>query len=376
MLPAPNLDDRHFQDLVDDAKRLVQQRCPTWTDHNVSDPGVTLIEAFAQMVDQLIFRLNRVPDLHYIKFLELIGVELRSAGGRAGCRDLLAVGAPTAAGAGPSRVPGGHAAHRRQRPRGLQHDAGTGDRALLLRARRRPSRPAARRSTAPRRSGAAASAASPPPGPRRRAAGRAVQRGAELCGAAADELPGVRPRRRSPPASGGLGGVDRLRLGGVRGRFGRDRRTQQAGRRGAARAGEPPASIIARQRAGWLRCRLIEAQPDQPTYSASPTVVSIEAMTIGGTVPTVHAEVVRGEVHRPVRRHARSAVLAAAASRWCASDAPATVDGDRERRRGDLAGGAGRALRPVRPRRPALPDRRRTRARCSSGRRSARRTAG
>ncbi|WP_230207920.1 putative baseplate assembly protein [Microlunatus sp. Gsoil 973] len=77
MLPAPNLDDRRFQDLVDDAKRLVQQRCPSWTDHNVSDPGVTLIEAFAQMVDQLIYRLNRVPDLHYIKFLELIGVELR-----------------------------------------------------------------------------------------------------------------------------------------------------------------------------------------------------------------------------------------------------------------------------------------------------------
>ena len=36
-----------FQDLVDDAKRLVQQRCPEWTDHNVSDPGVTLIETFA-----------------------------------------------------------------------------------------------------------------------------------------------------------------------------------------------------------------------------------------------------------------------------------------------------------------------------------------
>ena len=26
---------------------LVQQRCPEWTDHNVSDPGVTLIETFA-----------------------------------------------------------------------------------------------------------------------------------------------------------------------------------------------------------------------------------------------------------------------------------------------------------------------------------------
>ena len=76
MLPAPNLDDRRFQDLVDDAKRLVQQRCPEWTDHNVSDPGVTLIETFAYMTDQLLYRLNRVPDRLYVKFLELIGVRL------------------------------------------------------------------------------------------------------------------------------------------------------------------------------------------------------------------------------------------------------------------------------------------------------------
>ena len=75
-LPAPNLDDRRFQELVDDAKRMVQARCPEWTDHNVSDPGVTLIETFAFMTDQLMYRLNRVPDRLYIKFLELIGVRL------------------------------------------------------------------------------------------------------------------------------------------------------------------------------------------------------------------------------------------------------------------------------------------------------------
>ena len=75
-LLAPNLDDRRFQDLVDDAKRLVQQRCPEWTDHNVHDPGVTLIEAFAFIADQLLYRLNRVPERHYVKFLELIGVRL------------------------------------------------------------------------------------------------------------------------------------------------------------------------------------------------------------------------------------------------------------------------------------------------------------
>jgi predicted phage baseplate assembly protein len=76
VLPVPNLDDRRFQDLVDEAKRLVQQRCPEWTDHNVSDPGVTLIETFAWMTDQLIYRLNRVPDRNYVKFLDLIGVTL------------------------------------------------------------------------------------------------------------------------------------------------------------------------------------------------------------------------------------------------------------------------------------------------------------
>lgn len=77
MLPAPHLDDRTFQSLVDDAKRLVQQRCPEWTDHNVHDPGVTLIETFAYMTDQLLWRLNRVPERTYIKFLDLLGVRLR-----------------------------------------------------------------------------------------------------------------------------------------------------------------------------------------------------------------------------------------------------------------------------------------------------------
>src|SRR5207245_4055604 len=75
-LPVPNLDDRRFQELVNDSKRLVQQRCPEWTDHNVHDPGVTLIELFAWMTDQVIYRLNRVPDKVYVKFLELLGVRL------------------------------------------------------------------------------------------------------------------------------------------------------------------------------------------------------------------------------------------------------------------------------------------------------------
>jgi predicted phage baseplate assembly protein len=75
-LPTPQLDDRRFQDIVDQAKSLIPQYCPEWTDHNVSDPGVALIELFAWMTDMLLYRVNQVPDKMYTAFLELIGVRL------------------------------------------------------------------------------------------------------------------------------------------------------------------------------------------------------------------------------------------------------------------------------------------------------------
>jgi predicted phage baseplate assembly protein len=78
-LPAPNLDDRRAQDIVDEAKRRIAALVPGWTDHNVSDPGVALIELFAWMTDMMLYRLNQVPDRLYVKFLELVGIELFSA---------------------------------------------------------------------------------------------------------------------------------------------------------------------------------------------------------------------------------------------------------------------------------------------------------
>src|SRR4051812_42839545 len=74
-LPSPNLDDRKYQDIVDEAKRLIPSYCPEWTNHNLSDPGVALIELFAWMSEMVLFRLNQVPDRLYTKFLELVGIE-------------------------------------------------------------------------------------------------------------------------------------------------------------------------------------------------------------------------------------------------------------------------------------------------------------
>jgi predicted phage baseplate assembly protein len=75
-LQTPNLDDRKFQDIVSEARSKIPLYCPKWTDYNLSDPGITLIELFAWMVDLLLYRINRVPEKNYIKFMDLIGIRL------------------------------------------------------------------------------------------------------------------------------------------------------------------------------------------------------------------------------------------------------------------------------------------------------------
>ncbi len=79
-LPTPNLDDLRFQrDLVDEARRRIIHYCPEWTEYNLSDPGITLIELFAWMTELTVYRLNQVPEKNYIKFLELLGMQIQPA---------------------------------------------------------------------------------------------------------------------------------------------------------------------------------------------------------------------------------------------------------------------------------------------------------
>ncbi len=76
-LPEIVLDDRRFQELVNEARMRVAQRCPEWTDHNVSDPGITLIELFAWLTETLVYRVNRIPDKLHVALLELLGMRLQ-----------------------------------------------------------------------------------------------------------------------------------------------------------------------------------------------------------------------------------------------------------------------------------------------------------
>lgn len=74
-LPIPDLDDRNFDDLMKEAKSLIPIYNKEWTNHNLSDPGITLLELFAWLCDMLIYRINQIPEENYRRFLELTGIE-------------------------------------------------------------------------------------------------------------------------------------------------------------------------------------------------------------------------------------------------------------------------------------------------------------
>jgi predicted phage baseplate assembly protein len=96
-LPAIELDDRRFQELVSEARLRIHRACPEWTEHNVSDPGITLIELFAWMTEMTIYRLNRVPDKLHVALMELLGIRLDGpTGAHAGLRFRLSAPAERA----------------------------------------------------------------------------------------------------------------------------------------------------------------------------------------------------------------------------------------------------------------------------------------
>lgn len=73
-LPLPNLDDRRWVDLVQEGQSLIPFYAPEWTDHNFTDPGITLVDLFAWLTEMDIYQLNRIPEQHRRKFLALIGI--------------------------------------------------------------------------------------------------------------------------------------------------------------------------------------------------------------------------------------------------------------------------------------------------------------
>ncbi|WP_067463762.1 putative baseplate assembly protein [Actinomadura macra] len=296
-LPAPNLDDRRFQQFVDDAKRYIQQRCPEWTDHNVSDPGVTLIEAVAHMVDQLVYRLNRVPEKNYVTFLELLGITLLPpAAARTDVTFWLSapqeedVWLPTGVEIATQRTEQEEAVvFTTARDLRIVPCELTG---IAVQAEGGP--PVDHTADLGAEKDFACFSAAPRPGDVLAIGLSAAVPSCAVLIQVDSRVDGVGVDPRQPPllweawTSEGWGECE----------------VASDGTGGLNRPGEvvlhvPGGHVMSRiglQEAGWLRCRVTEARPGQPFYSVSPTVRAAEAATIGGTTGAVHAEMIQDDV--------------------------------------------------------------------------------
>lgn len=78
-ITPPRLDDLDYATIESMLRTRIPVVAPEWTDHNESDPGITLIQLFAHLAEQVGYRLNRVPDKTYVELLKLVGVQLRAS---------------------------------------------------------------------------------------------------------------------------------------------------------------------------------------------------------------------------------------------------------------------------------------------------------
>jgi hypothetical protein len=76
-LPLPNLDDRTYADLVDEARSLIPLEDPRWTDHNPTDTGIILLELLAWITETVLYQVNQVPEQNIATFLNLLNEEDR-----------------------------------------------------------------------------------------------------------------------------------------------------------------------------------------------------------------------------------------------------------------------------------------------------------
>ncbi|BBZ62455.1 putative baseplate assembly protein [Mycolicibacterium monacense] len=302
MLPAPRLDDRGFQDLVDDARRRIRRTCPTWSEHNISDPGITLVETFAMMLDQLIYRLNRVPDRHYVKFLELLGLELRPPGAAQG-EVTFWLSAPQ-----PQTIRVREGIEVSTDRTDLEEPVvfSTAEPLDIVPCTLQSGQVATvsaggipvDRSNPTTGAGFPCFSAMPTPGDALLIGlDKAVPRCAVLLRIVC-QVSGVGVDPTDPPyvweAWTEPGGWKPCEVD-------RDE-TKAFNQPGDVILHVPKGHTLASPetlagtRRGWLRCRLLEPSPGQDTYSESPLINSITAATKGGTIPIVHARVIRDEV--------------------------------------------------------------------------------
>ena len=83
-LPVPVLDDRTYDQLVAELLGRIPAYAPEWTNQQASDPGVTMLELFSFLGENLLYRFNQIPDatrLWLLRMLQVPPLPARPSGG-------------------------------------------------------------------------------------------------------------------------------------------------------------------------------------------------------------------------------------------------------------------------------------------------------
>lgn len=72
-----DLFDRRFDDLVETGRARIPNLAPGWTDHNLHDPGITLMELLAWTAEAQIFALSRLRKDERIAYAAMLGIGQR-----------------------------------------------------------------------------------------------------------------------------------------------------------------------------------------------------------------------------------------------------------------------------------------------------------
>src|ERR1017187_4983054 len=79
LLTAPSIQPQSFDQILAETLVRIPVYNPEYTNYrNNTDPGVTMLQLFAFMVDNLSYLCNQIPDQNRIKFLNLLGVPLQA----------------------------------------------------------------------------------------------------------------------------------------------------------------------------------------------------------------------------------------------------------------------------------------------------------
>jgi hypothetical protein len=104
-LTLPRLDDRRYEEILREAVARIPAHTPEWTNHNDSDPGITLLQLFAFMTENLLYRSNLIPDRNRLKFLQLLAVPIRPASAARGVVTIANTRGPLESVTLPARIP-------------------------------------------------------------------------------------------------------------------------------------------------------------------------------------------------------------------------------------------------------------------------------